>query len=438
MTDVRERQSRLEIDAIDAPRRPTTLVSRALAPIRRVASQDLIPLPARELSQRISRSFDVDLETQNFSRLIKWSFVVVVLLPMLFSGAYFLFWASDQYVAEARFAVREVDAASGMAMSDQKGGTESGGGGALGISLNLKGQNAEIVANYIRSRAIIDDVSRTIDVRKIFRRPGADFIARLKADASEEDLTDYWNRMVSVYIETSSGIVTVSASAFRRQDALDLLNAILKSSEALVNSLSVKMRADQTKLAEDEVRHAEGEVRFALADLQSFRNAQHIIDPVKSSEGTTKLLVQLMGKRIEAESALYVAERVQSANAPGVASLRARIDSVNGQIKSLQDQLAGDAEATRNMAATISRFEELMLHEKFAERLFTFAQNSLERARIAALRRSIYLTVFVPPLLPQDYTYPFRWTDFLLVSVAGFMIWVCGLTISASIIDHRI
>ena len=256
---------------------------------------------------------------------------------------------------------------------------------------NLAGEDAGIIASYIHSRAAIDDISRQIDVRAIFQRPEADFWARLPTDASAEDLTRYWNRMVSVYVESSSGIVQVSASAFRPQDALDLTKAVLASSSKLANSLNLKMQADQTRLAEDEVRRAEGNVRFALADLTSFRNSQHLIDPVDSAQSTGKLLLlQLMSDKIETEGKLYVIQRAQGANAPGISGVKARLDSINTHVAELQNQLAGDKQATKNMAATLARFEELELKKVFAEKMFEFSRQGLERARLSSMKQLIY------------------------------------------------
>lgn len=433
MTDVRDPEPRLDERRLDVSLR-ATLVSRALAPIRRATGYDLATKSPGEVDLSVDRSLDLEIGTKSYAGIIRWSFIFVVLAPMFMAGVYFFLWASDQYVAEARFAVRQADPVSGMSTSGEKGGESSSGG----LSADLKTQDASIVANYIKSRAIIDDVSRKLNIREIFQRPEADAIARLPVTASIEDLTAYWDRMVSVYIEGSSGIVTVSAGAFRRDDALALVSAILESSETLVNSLSLKMRADQTRLAENEVRRSEGEVRFALANLQNFRNAEHIIDPVESSISTGKILLQLLGDRSEAEGQLYVAQRAQGPDAPGMTSLHAKLDSINSQIKQLQEQLAGDENESKNMAATLTRFEELELKEKFAEHMFTFAQNGVERARIAALRQTIYLAVFVQPSLPQEYTYPLRGTDFALISIAALMIWICGMTISASVLDHRV
>jgi Capsule polysaccharide export protein len=314
----------------------------------------------------------------------------------------------------------------------------AGGASYLTGNHNLGGEDAEIVANYIHSRAIIDDVSRSVDVRGIFQRPEADFYARLKTNASAEDLLDYWNQMVTVYIEASSGIVTLSVSAFRREDSLLLAKAILKSSDTLVNSLSRKVRADAMKTAEEEVRRSDGEVRFALANLTSFRNSHRIIDPVQSSENTGKLLMQLLSDKIETEGTLYVAERTQGANAPGVSSIRAKLDSINQHVADLQDQMAGKKQVSRNLAATLAEFESLELKEKFAERMYGFARDGVERARVAAIRQTVYLAVFVQPSLPQEFTYPQRTTNFFLFAAAALVLWVCGVTVTASILDHRL
>ena len=369
----------------------------------------------------------------------------MIALPIFVTAVYLFFVASDQYVAETRFAVRQATAMGGVAQSmkmdegKSSGSSASSGSSSFSVKVpDLGGEDAAIIGNYIHSRAIVDDVSNTLDVRGIFQRPYADFWSRLPANATAEKLTDYWNKMVSVYLETTSGIVTVSVSAFSREDALTLVDAILKSSTALANSMSLKIRMDAIKTAEDEVRRAEGQVRFSLADLTAFRNSEHLIDPLQSSLSSSKLLMQLMSDKIEFEGKLFVALRLQGPNAPGIASLRAKLDSDNMQITKLNDEIAGDKTVANNMAGTVARFETLELKHQFAVRMYGFARDGVERARIASIRQQIYLAVFVPPSLPQDFTYPLRWTNLILVSVLAVMTWMCGVTLSASVLDHRL
>ena len=444
MTDVRDREPEIELVAeetpiearavpVEAPR--SSLVGRALTPFRRARGRE-VSVPTVEL-QVLPEPI---VEPRSRVRMVViLSFIAVVVLPTVAAGIYLFAFASDQYVAETRFAVRNAEAPSGAdGVTGEVGGIGGGGMSLLAGGPNLAGEDAGIIASYIHSRAAIEEISRKVDVRAVFQRPEADFWARLPADATAEDLSKYWSKMVGVYVETSSGIVQVSASAFRRQDALDLTKAILASSEALANSLNLKMQADQTRLAEDEVRRSEGNVRFALADLTSFRNAQHLIDPEESAKSTGKLLLQLMGDKIETEGKLYVMQRAQGPNAPGITGIKARLDSINTHVTELQNQMAGDKEVSKNMAATLARFEELELKKLFAEKMFEFSRQGLERARLSSIGQSIYLAVFVPPTLPQDFTFPERYVDLFFVLLVSFMAWASGGVITASVLDHRL
>lgn len=361
------------------------------------------------------------------------SFIVLVLIPAAVGIVYFFFVATDQYTAEARFAVRTADDAR-----DQKPqiGTLLS---SLGTSASsFAQQDAEIVTSYIRSRAIIDDLDGIIDLRAIFRRPEADFWARLPDDASAEVLRDYWLRMVSTYLETISGIVNVKVRAFRRDDALALAKAILEVSERLVNSISLRARADAMRRAEEEVRRADGLMRLALADLAQFRDSEGIIDPVRSADLAGQILLQLMQDKIQIEKELFIAQRVSSADGPGVAPLRARLESVESQIARTRAELAGDSQKARNLAAALVKFEELEVKRQFAESVYSFARDGLERARIAAERQTIYVTVFVPPALPEEVSYPLRLTFSTLIAIGLAVAWGTGAMICASVMDHRL
>lgn len=442
MTDVREREHEIELVAEDMPLRERavepdgsrrSIVGRALTPFRRTKAQDVVTVPV------VGRAPPIEEPRSRVKMVVVLTFVAVVLLPAAFAGVYLFAFASDQFVAEARFAVRNASANSGAdGVTGEVGAMGGGAASLLAGGPNLAGEDAQIIASYIHSRAAIEEVSRHIDVRAIFERPEADFWARLPAKASAEELTKYWNRMIGVYVETSSGIVQVSAATFRREDSLDLTKAILSASETLANSLNLKMQADQTRLAEDEVRRSEGNVRFALADLTAFRNSQHLIDPTESAQSTGKLLLQLMSDKIETEGKLYVMQRAQGANAPGITGIKARLDSINTHVAELQNQMAGDKQASKNMASTLARFEELELKKTFSEKMFEYSRVALERARQAAIRQSIYLAMIVPPSLPQDFTYPERFTVFFIVLLVAFMTWASGSVITASVLDHRL
>lgn len=362
------------------------------------------------------------------------SFIIFVALPALATVVYLLVLASDQYVAETKFALRtaQMDTVKDKSSSSQGGGAQTA---SLGLPA-IAGQDAYVVATYVRSLAILRDLPPSLNIREIFRRPEADFWARLPADASAEKITDYWRSMVSTYVDSLSGIVTVSARAFRRDDALALVTEITAASERLINAMSTRARADAMARAEAEVKRSEALVRGALADMRDFRNSERVISPAAEATGASTLLLNAMGERIRLQSELTSAERVMSASAPTLTSLRARLQSADQQIETLKAQLTGGAGKT--VSGAIARYEELELQRQFSEKLYLMSQEALERARQKAERQSVYLSAFVPPSLPEEAEFPKRIQYSVLIPIAFLILWGIGAMLTAVVRDHRV
>ena len=408
-------------------------VSFLLRPLARA------PGVARELAIRVERIADAATRTigarQTKFSPVMVSFMAFVVAPSLAAVLYFAFIASDQYEVETRFAVRSVE--SEPTSTD----TESGGGSASSsssFSFTATGQNAYIVTSYIRSRAILDDLAGKLELRDLFRRPEADFLARLKRDASIDELTNYWSTKVTTYVDALSGIVTVHAKAFRQEDALTLGRAIVSASETLVNRISERARRDATTFAEKEVRRTFVDVQTALGELHAFRDKAGLIDPTQATGEIEKLLIPLLIDKIKLESDLFVAGREMNEEAPSIRVLKSRLATVEQQIASLKAKLTGVNARGDTVAASLQKFEELELQRGFAERLYMLAQADLDRAQMRANRQNVYLTVFVPPSLPEEARYPRRIAFPILFFLGALAIWSIVIMIIASVEDHRV
>ncbi len=334
-----------------------------------------------------------------------WSFLAIFVVPSFAATLYFALIASDQYIAEARFAVHSnfVDTVTPSSKSSKASTTASFMGG-----LTASTDDSYMVAAYIRSRACIDEVSRTLNLREIFRRPEADVWARLKADASPEELTKYWDYMVSSYVDPPSGIVTVSVSAFRREDALAIADAIIKASEKVANDVSARAREDVMKSAEKEVTSAEDRVAASLADLRDFREKAGFIDPKFQAESVGRILEDLIGQRIRLHTEYEVSSRAMSPEAPTLQSLKARLDQIDLQIAVEKAKLTSQSKDPKALANLLPKYEELLMRNTFADKLYALAADGLERARLRAEAQTIYVNVFVPPALPQEALFPER------------------------------
>ena len=360
------------------------------------------------------------------------SFVAIVVIPSFLCIVYLAFIASDQYVAEARFAVKAAQFEFGR---DSANGTlASLGSGSIP---SIASQDAYIITNYIHSRAIIDDLDGKIDIKEIYRRPEADFWARLKTNPSAEQVTDYWKKMVTTYIDGPSGIVTLMVRAFRPDDAEKLAQAVMEASEKLANDVSARARKTIMRQAEDEVRRSEGLVRTALVDMRKFRDRQGFIDPVSAATSTSTLLMQDMAEKIHLENNYFVVSKATSANAPTVVDLKSRLDGLDSQIAKLKAELTGHSAEGRTISASLVTFEQLELKRMFAEKLYTMAQDALERARLRAEQQNIFVSTFVPPAAPEEAQYPERLALSLLIPVGLAMLWGIFALIGAAIEDHR-
>jgi capsular polysaccharide transport system permease protein len=425
-----ESQSVREIAAEPAPPLPRALP----APLRAAAA---LPLLRRMFGLPAAPPIQAEEpERLNFHRPRKRpsaylvTLILFVVLPSIAAAIYFAFIASDQYVAETRFAVKAAQFDMEKTKSDVSKLTS-------GVIPSLADQSVYIISNYIRSRAIVDDLSKTIDLRQIFQRPDADFWARLKDGATKEELVDYWNSMVRTYVDGPSAIVTVEAKAFRPEDALALSSAIVAASEKLANEVSARARNDTMKWSEDEVKRAEGKVEAALANLRDYRDSEGYIDPVAAATSTSKLLMQVMAEKIKLQSDYFVASRAMSPDAPTVVTLKTRLQSIDDQINQLKSKLTGNSPEGATIAASLVKFESLELQRQFSEKLLQLAQDSLERARIKAERQNIYVEVFVPPALPEYAKYPERLGLSFIIPIGLLIVWGILALMAAAVDDHR-
>ncbi len=353
-----------------------------------------------------------------------------VLLPTLVVGLYLFAFASNQYVAEAQFAVR--------------GNVEPMENISLGQYTNLiqkhNSQDSFIVRDYINSQTLVEALEKSIGISKMFSRSEADFWARFDPSDPIEDLTKYWRKHVEAHIDSISGVIRLSVRAFTPEDALTIAQAVVSRSEALINDISKRAQADMVAQAEADAKVAQDRLRKAHVALQAFRNQWGVIDPIKTAEGTLTTLTLLRKDKLKAENDLQVLrgssldERSRS-----IQTLVANIAAIDQQMKSLQDELtsANAAAGGQNMTEALLQYEGLLVERTIAEKLEESAHSLLDRARISASKQHIFLATFVPPVLPTDSLYPERGHSLLVSFFCFLVIWSSSALLIAGIRDQR-
>ncbi len=209
------------------------------------------------------------------------SFLLVAILPTLIAGVYLVRFASDQYLSEFRFSVRQAQplrSDPGMSLP----------GLSAGNPLLATLLDSEIVVQYIASRQILDDLQGEIDLPALYADPAHDWLARLDPAASAEARLRYWKRMVDPYFDMATGLVTVKVRGFTPDAARQVADAVLRRAERLVNSLSERARTDKLAYADSDVAEKEARLKQAELKLSDYRNTHGVLFPsVHANENAT-------------------------------------------------------------------------------------------------------------------------------------------------------
>ncbi|MCJ2133688.1 capsule biosynthesis protein [Methylobacterium sp. J-026] len=410
----------------------------------RRSAETIRPVPAdrsaRALAASIRRRLDWTRlpglrprqeDTSTYGSRIVRRVSLFVLLPTLVIGLYLFGFASDQYVAEAQFAVR--------------GNVEPMENIALGQYTNLiqkhNSQDSFIVRDYIGSQTMVEALEKSIGLSTMFSRRQADFWTRLNPNGPIEDLTKYWRRQVDAHIDSISGVIRLTVRAFTPEDALTISRAVVARSEALINDISKRAQADMVAQAQADATTAQERLRKAHLALQLFRNQWGVIDPVKTAEGTLATLTLLRKDKLKAENDLQILrgssldERSRS-----IQILVANLAAIDQQMKTLQDELtsaAGAAGGGSNLTEALLQYEGLLVERTIAEKLEESANMLLDRARVSASKQHIFLATFVPPVLPTDSLYPERGHTLIVSFFCFLVIWSSSSLLLAGIRDQR-
>jgi capsular polysaccharide transport system permease protein len=77
----------------------------------------------------------------------------------------------------------------------------------------------------------------------------------------------------------------------------------------------------------------------------------------------------------------------------------------------------------------MTKFAELDLNERIAEKRYSLSAASVEAAQMLRERKMLYLHEIVAPALPQDPEYPKRWLDVGMTLLASLLAW--GVAVGA-------
>ena len=322
--------------------------------------------------------------------------------------------ATKQYTTEAKFALRSGEASPLDAL-----------GGVIGAPASQQMQDTQIIANYIKSRTMVEALNKALDLRRIYARPEVDYFSRLSRSDTIEDLVKYFRKRMDVSVEAVSGIVQIDIRAFTPEDSLALTNKAIELSEILVNDLSTRSRRDAFQLAQSELNRAEGRLRAATEQMREVRDTQGVLDASAAAEAITKVINVLRLELSHAEESIATQGGAVTPDAPQVRVLNARIKSLKIQIADYTRQIAGGSDVGGDsMAQRLGALSRQQVELDLARQQYVLASANFESARVALETQTGYLASFLHPTLAEKSTYPRRGWEWSIVVFPALLIWM--------------
>lgn len=426
------REERLSENEQRAERKKRRLVAR-LNTARDLEVPPKLRTPAVE-----PRFFEIQMarlpqfrKRRSYSTLI--SFALFVLLPTVVGGAYFVFYASDQYAAEFKFAVS--DSGSSTPVSTQSVIAAAIGGGAAATPTSTSNY---MVTDYVQSQQAIAELQARVNVVARYSKTSIDLLSRFDKREPPERFLGYWRKMVRADYDQVTGLAVVEVRAFSADDAFQIANTLVAMSEELVNDIARRPLLEAVRVAEREANRTEDSLKKVRAAMTDFRNKQAVIDPTASLVTSNSLLVQSLNQSItqtQTELDGLVAQKV-AANSPIYQMLQTRLASMQKQLGVVQNQVSNRGKDSA-LSSITGQYEQLELEQQFASTSLTGAMANLDAARANLVSQRMFITPYVRPVRPVSAIYPRRWLSAGAIAAVAFMLWASALLIMRSLSDGR-
>ncbi len=373
-------------------------------------------------------------KSKRFSR-VQISFLLMVVLPTALVSLYLYAIASPHYVSEFHFSVQSQQQPLVVGNSSASASPS----GAVAAMTYLA--NNYVVIDYLQSEAVLDDLSKRIDLDSVYANSKIDWWSRMRPDLPIEKKLSYWQNRIYASFDLTTGIGTVKLSAFSAEDSQKVAKALAELSEQLINDLQTRSQKDAVNFFEGEVHKAEDRLRDARNATADFRDREQMAAPEQEASNVVALIAKLDGSLTGMRGQLTTLRTYMGDTAPSVVLLKKQIAAVEDQLAKLRLQIGatGTKADSARLSNLIGKFDALKQNEAFAEQLYQSSVTSLEMAKANAAMQHAYVATFVPPRLAEaNDNFPRYPATILIAFLLSAFVWFVGTLVTYAIRDHAI
>ena len=353
-----------------------------------------------------------------------------VLLPTLLVAFYYFRVATPLYATNTEFVIQKAES----------GGLGSGGGGLgglLGGSSFATVQESIVVQSYLESREAMLRLDEDLRFRAHFSAAQMDPLIRLDPDAPDETVYSTYRDQLTIGYDPTEGVIKMEMLAADPITSQAFSEALIRYAEERVDQMSQRLREDQMSGARESYEDAERRVLEAQSRVLELQERRGVL----SAEAEVSTVFQQISTfELELQNERLRLAEILAARSPNPTRVEVAQNNI-ARFEQLIASLRSGLTDTQTGGASLARIQsELVIAQADLEtRQMMLAQalQQLETARIEANRQSLYLSMGVFPVAPDQAAYPRAFENTLLAFLVFSGIYLM-VSMTASILREQV
>lgn len=350
-----------------------------------------------------------------------------VFLPTMLVGYYYYGVATPMYATNTEFVIQKAESSS----------SAGGLGGLLGGTSFATVQESITVQSYLESREAMLRLNEELGFREHFSSEDVDPLSRLDPDASDERMYDIYRRSLTIGYDPTEGLLRMEVLAADPATSQAFSEALIGYAEERVDQMSSRLREDGMAGARESFVEAEERLRSAQMRVLELQEQRGVLS---AEAEVNQVFSQIASFEMQlAEERLRLAE-IQAAarpNATRVEVAEQNISRLEAVIADLRASLTEEAQGTVSLARIQSELVIAQADLETRQLMLTEALQAMESARTEANRQSLYISMGVFPVAPDEAAYPKAFENTLLALIVFSGIYLL-VSMTASILREQV
>lgn len=352
----------------------------------------------------------------------------VLILPMIIAVIYYIFFAKDRYVSMAQIAVRQV------------GGSDAPQIPGLAVMLNgvnpTSREETLYLREYLRSQDMLDVLQKKLGWASHYSSNSRDPLFWLSETAPQEDVLEYYRRLVRTHFDEQTGLLAVEVQSFDPRLSREILEVMLGESERFINEISHKMAREQMSFAKNELTKAREEYEGRRDALLSFQSENNMLDAEEAAKARASVISEIEANLTKERTTLKGLAAVLDKNTPQIRQQLNKIKALEQQLVSENKRLISEKSGDKlNVVASLYR--NLTIDATIAEEAYKYAVSAVESARVEASKKLRSLVTVVSPNSPDKAIYPEKLYNLVTLFIGLLVLYGICVFVIATIEDHR-